>query len=39
YFIKEHKKITQEKLASKGLKSFANCNACHKDANAGHYDD
>lgn len=39
YFIKEHRKITNEKLAAKGLKSFANCTACHKEADAGIYDD
>lgn len=39
YFIKEHRKITNEKLAAKGLKSFANCTVCHKQADAGMYDD
>jgi len=39
YFIKEHRGISKVALEKKGLKSFANCTACHKGADNGNYDE
>jgi len=37
YFKKEHKKIAKKFITQEEVKSFANCAACHKDANKGTY--
>ncbi len=37
YFIKEHRKIPKKLIKQKEVKTFANCLACHKDAEVGTY--
>lgn len=37
FFAKIHKKIPQEVFKSKEIKSKANCQSCHKDAESGYF--
>ena len=37
YFIKEHREMPKKFITQKDVKTFANCIACHKDAEVGTY--
>ena len=37
YFVREHRRIPVRYISQPGVKSLANCNACHQNAEAGDY--
>ena len=39
YFKKEHRKIKKKLITQKGVKSIANCAACHQRAQSGDFDE
>ena len=39
WFVKKHRKINSKEFLSPAIKSPSNCNACHKNAEQGNFDD
>ena len=39
WFVRKHKKISSREFLSPAIKSPSNCNACHKNAEQGNFDD
>jgi len=39
YISKEHREVSSRSLKKRNLTSFANCEACHREASSGLYDD
>ena len=39
WFVKKHRKISSREFLSPAIKSPSNCNACHKNAEQGNFDD
>lgn len=39
WFVRKHRKISSREFLSPAIKSPSNCNACHKNAEQGNFDD
>jgi hypothetical protein len=39
YWVNKHAGLAPDVFARKSVQSKVNCNACHRDAESGHYDD